>query len=255
MEKFEITRIISGNRKMEFFPVSEEVPFTIEINGKELSTLLCSPYDLENLVAGFLFTSGLINDISALRNIVIDRQQWKAIVEIDPDGFPEDMVFKRIYTSGCGKGVVFHNPMDLMDHRILEYGFTVNSGEITGLMNVFLNNSEEHKLTRGVHSSAIAADEKIIVFRDDIGRHNSVDKIIGDALSRRIKFDDKMVLTSGRISSEIISKALRCGFPVLISAGAPTDQAVKLARSINLTLIGLARGKAMNIYTGEQRII
>lgn len=254
MENFDITRIISGDRKRELFPVSEEVPFTIEVNGKELSTLLCSPSDLEDLVAGFLFTSGLIDDIASLKDIIIDRQQWKASVQVDPDGFPEDMVFKRIYTSGCGKGVIFHNPMDLMEHRVLDDGFTIGSEQIISMMKFFLNISEEHRLTRGVHSSAAATSIEIINFRDDIGRHNSVDKIIGDALKKNISLEDKMILTSGRISSEIISKALRCGFPVLISAGAPTDQAVKLAKSINLTLIGLARGRAMNIYTGEQRI-
>ncbi len=255
MEYFDIKKIHAGKITDETIPVSEEVPLTIEINGKELSTLLCSPIDLENLITGFLYTSGFFNDISSIKNIIIDRQQWKANVEMDSPELPEDFAFKRIYTSGCGKGIVFHNPLDIMNQETIEDNYRVKSSSIEKLIRSFLGGSEEHKKTRGVHSSAIATEEEILLFKDDIGRHNSVDKVIGEALSRNISLEEKMILTSGRLSSEIISKILMCKCPVLVAASAPTNQAVKLAKSINLTLVGLARGKFMIVYSGEQRIV
>ena len=91
--------------------------------------------------------------------------------------------------------------------------------------------------------------------KDDLGRHNALDKGIGEGLMKKVDFGDKLLLTSGRISSEIVSKVLRCRLPILASAGAPTNQAVKLSRDANLTLLGFVRGKRMNVYSGEGRII
>ncbi|MBM4272750.1 MAG: hypothetical protein FJ139_11440 [Deltaproteobacteria bacterium] len=115
--------------------------------------------------------------------------------------------------------------------------------------------SLEHKETRGVHSSALADGNEILIFRDDIGRHNAIDKVIGEALCRGFELEDKLILTSGRISSEILSKALRCRIPVIVAAGAPTNQAVKMAKNVNLTVAGLARGNIMCIFSGEERIV
>ncbi len=255
MENFDISIIHSDEEEKLSHPVSEEVPLTIEVNGKELATLLCSPVDLEDMVTGFLYTSGFLHGPSSIKSMVINQEQWKASVVMDADGLPEDLVFKRIYTSGCGKGVIFHNPFDLMQQNELKDDITVHSNKIEKLMKSFLKRSEEHTKTRGVHSSALATEDEMIIFRDDIGRHNATDKIIGQSIVSNTQFSDKMILTSGRISSEIISKVLRCRCPVFVGAGAPTNQAVKLARSINLTLIGLARGKSMYIYSGEQRVV
>ena len=92
-------------------------------------------------------------------------------------------------------------------------------------------------------------------FRDDIGRHNALDKVVGEALAKGLDFSDKMVLTTGRVSSEILSKVVRCRLPVVIALGAPTNQAVKFARMVNLTLVGQIRGSRMNVYSGEARLL
>jgi len=255
MESFDITLIKGGERDKAFHPVSEEIPLTIEINGNELATLLCSPADLKELVYGFLYTSGFIGDASDVKTLVIDQDRWKAAVEIAESGMSEKMLFKRIYTSGCGKGVIFHNPLDVMQRTRIPDGFSVNNQRITGLMKMFQTASSEHKETRGVHSSALADADDVLFFKDDIGRHNAMDKVIGEALYRRIDFSDKMILTSGRISSEILSKVLRCRIPIIVAAGAPTNQAVKFARNVNLTVVGLARGNTMFIFSGDERIV
>jgi len=254
MESFEITTVDSGIRERKIVPISEEVPLTITVNGRELATLLCSPEYLRNLATGFLYTNGLIREASSLKSLTVDRDRWNVTVDIEGEGLDEEFVFKRIYTSGCGKGVIFHNPLDLINRKRLENDMRVNSTDITALMKTFQKRSEEHQRTRGVHSGALATPEEILIFRDDIGRHNALDKVIGEALYRHTGFPDKILLTSGRISSEILSKVLRCQMPLIVAAGAPTNQAVKLARQANLTLVGRVRGNRMNVYSGEERI-
>lgn len=255
MESFVIIQFQDGKREQTTHPVSEEVPLTIDLNGRELATLLCSPTYIRNLVTGFLYTSGLLQRIVSIRSLTVDRERWKVEVEMQQDGLGEDMVFKRVYTSGCGKGVLFHNPMDLVGWYRLDDDFRINEKDIFNLMQTFQTQSQEHRLTRGVHSAALVSTDEIMIFRDDIGRHNAIDKVVGEALYRGTGFSNRILLTSGRISSEILSKALRCRMPVIAAAGAPTNQAVKIARQMNITLLGRVRGSRMNLYSGEERIL
>jgi FdhD protein len=255
LESFIIKFINRGIVEEKTDWITEEVPLTIEVNGKELATLLCSPQDLKTLVVGFLYTSGFIEEASAIQSVTVDQDRWKAYVDASVNFSPE-VLFKRIYTSGCGKGIIFHNPMDLMQRIRIPDGFVTEGEKISERMRKFLTSSAEYRQTGGVHSCALVGGEaEGMVVKDDIGRHNALDKVIGEGLQKKIDFTSHMILTSGRISSEILSKVLRCGIPVLVSAGAPTNQAVKLAREANLTLIGFARGKRMSVYSGEQRII
>jgi FdhD protein len=254
MEEFEIVKISKGERETIKAAVTEEVPLTIEVNGDETATMLCSPEDLKDMVIGFLLTSGFIKGISSLRGLTIDRDLWKASAEVDPEGMQSVMFRKRIYTSGCGKGIIFHDPIDLIHRSALPGGFSIAAGRITELMRAFMRHSTEYRQTGGVHSAALADDTGLVVFRDDLGRHNAIDKVIGAALTAGIGFADKVMLTSGRISSEIVWKLIRCGIPVLASAKAPTDQAVRIARDGHLTTVGFARVSRMNIYSGTERI-
>ncbi len=255
MEKFEI-KVIKGKEKLSTTDwVTEEIPLTIYLNSKELVTLQASPFDLEELVIGFLFTSGFIKEKSEIKNITIDPERWRAGVELDGQNSAENLAFKRLYTSGCGKGVIYYNPIDMLQRTKLTSGFYISSDRIITLMKEFQKKSEEFKSTGGVHSAGLCDQEKIIIFKDDIGRHNAIDKVIGSAISKGLSFADKIFLTSGRLSSEILLKVNKCRSPVIASSSAPTNQAVKLARELNTTLIGFVRGGRMNIYSGEERIV
>ncbi len=252
MERFDTVQITDGIRTRTVESITEEIPLTIETANGELATLLASPSDLKNLITGFLYTSGVIRDVADIRSLVIDNERFRAVVELDSP--EEELPFHRVYTSGCGKGVIFHNPMDVLNKSPLDDGFTVSGHRLFELMAGFLKGSEEHKSTRGVHSAALASNEAILVFRDDIGRHNAIDKIIGEALSQGWALTDKMILTTGRVSSEILSKLLRCRIPLITAAGSPTNQAVKLARVAHLTLAKLAKG-GITAFSADARIV
>jgi FdhD protein len=254
METFEITRITPDGVETMLDPVTEEVPFTIEVNGREIATLLASPTDLEDLVRGFLFTTGLL-DAAAVPGITIDRERWKADVTVSGEGIGPDLAFKRIYTSGCGRGVVFSTSLDLINRAPLPPGPTVLSGAVMALMKELMTGSQEHRVTGGVHSAALADSGGLRIFTEDIGRHNALDKAVGRARAGGMALSEMMLLTSGRISSEIVGKVLVCRIPVIVSPAAPTNRAVRLARETGLTLIGHVRGTRMNIYSGHERIV
>jgi len=121
-------------------------------------------------------------------------------------------------------------------------------------MRDFNKRSELFLNTGGVHSVALGTDEGILLFHEDVGRHNAMDKTIGEASLKNIELFDKTVLTSGRVSSEMLIKAAKGQIPVIVSRSAPTDLAVELANNLGITIIGFARGQRMNIYSNPGRV-
>jgi FdhD protein len=254
METFRIATVTRDGRQIRDDRVTEEIPLTIDVNDREIATLLASPTDIEELVVGFLFTTGLVPNVSAVASVSVDDRLWKAVVRVTDEGIGDELAFKRVYTSGCGRGIIYATTLDLINRIKLPLGFSIESARLFELVRGLLTGSEEHVATGGVHSAALADEAGIVVFRDDIGRHNAVDKVVGWALKNGVALADTLLLTSGRISSEILGKALRCRIPMIVSPGAPTNQAVRLAREGNLTLIAHARGGRMNIYSGSERV-
>lgn len=254
-ESFEITKIKENKRQTVEDMVVREIPLTLIIDDTELVTLLCCPNDLEDLVTGFLFTSGIIRGCEDIKNVVINNQQWIANVALAGPKLQKDLVFKRLYTSGCGKGTLFYSPADIANRRKISSDIKVETTVINNLTAEFQKRSSLYLKTGGVHSAAFAEDSSIRIFKEDIGRHNAIDKVIGRNLTDKKDFKNSIMITSGRISSEVLLKIQKCGIPIIVSKSAPTDQAVKLARDMDVTLIGFARGTRMNIYSREERII
>ena len=228
------------------------MPLTLNIGDKELVTLLCMPSDLRDLAVGFLFTSGLIKKIQDIKKIVINLEQWVAYIDLAAADI--EMVFKRLYTSGCGRGTLFYSASDLINRVKNVSNFKVEAVKINSLMTDFQKRSEIYLKTGGVHSAALADKEEILIFKEDIGRHNAIDKVIGQRLNEGGAFENTIMITSGRISSEVLLKTQKCKIPIVISRSAPTNQAIKLAKDMGITLVGFARGSRLNIYSAEERI-
>lgn len=252
MEAFKIIKIKAGKKEVMEDLVVEEIPFTLNIGDKELVTLLCMPSDIEDLVAGFLFTSGLIRKIEDIRKIVINYEQWVAYIDLVV--VDTEIVFKRLYTSGCGRGTLFYSATDIINRAKNISDFKIEAIKINSLMAEFQKNSEVYLRTGGAHSAALADNRGILIFKEDIGRHNAIDKVIGQRLREGGSFENKIMITSGRISSEVLLKAQKCRIPVVVSKSAPTNQAIKLAKDMGVTLVGFARGNRLNIYNAEERI-
>jgi FdhD protein len=160
---------------------------------------------------------------------------------------------KRILTSGCGGGVTFD---DLSGSRPpLQSDLRISTGQVSQLMRQLNESAALYRASRGVHTSALASPEQLLVLAEDVGRHNTLDKIRGACLLGDIPTRDRILISSGRISSEMITKARKMEAPIVMSRTSPTVTSIRLAQSWNMTLIGYVRGRQMRIYTGAERII
>jgi len=255
-KELDIVRISSETIDTKKDLVIREIPFSILVNGKEIVTLLCSPDKLNYLAVGFLLSEGLIKSASIIKSITIGKDGNYADVELDENlQIPQGFFQKRIISSGCGRGAYFYNPDDIKDCNPVASDIRLSYNLIFDLMKEFQEKSDLFKKTGGIHSSALCNQNKIEIFAEDIGRHNTVDKIFGECLLNHVSTENKIILTSGRISSEILVKIIKRKIPVIISRAAPTDLAVGLAEKMGVTVIGFVRGKRMNIYTHKFRIV
>lgn len=256
VEKIPVLRLSGESSSKIEDVVAREFPLTIILNNRELVTLLCSPKDLGYLAIGFLFSEGLIGNRAEIKKIMVDDQRGVARVETEGDDvLADELVFKRFITSGCGRGASFYSAADVQDQARIESQTKISTNEVRTLMSEFIRYSEVFKTTGGVHSAALCDNKSILVFNEDIGRHNAIDKIFGQCVLEDIPADERIIITSGRISSEILLKVAKRNLPILISKSAPTDLGVKLANDLGITLLGFVRGKRMNAYTNDWRIV
>jgi len=254
-EEYEVVRFRDGRAEESTSPVATEVAFTIEANGKEIATLLCTPADLEEFCLGFLFTSGVIQGREDVRSCRCDTERWVGHVEVSrlPD---LELLGKRILTPGCGKGIVFASAVEMASRLPLRSDLRVGASAVLEGMHALEAGSDLHRRTGGVHSAALAEPTGgLIRIIDDIGRHNAVDKVIGDALRRDIGLRGTILVCSGRVSSEILHKTKRGDIPVVVSRCAPTHQSVLRARAMGITLVGFARGRNFTVYSHPERVI
>lgn len=232
-----------------------EYPFTIHVNEEEMVTLLCSPKDLSYLALGYLLSEGVIKEKSDIASVEIDEEKGTAYVKLSGD--MRDIEYfsgERRRTKGCSGGMVFNHKYDSEQLTPLTNKLKINYSKVLSLIGEFASKSELFQDTGGVHGAALSDGEKILIFNEDVGRHNALDKVIGEAFSKGLSFEDKIILTSGRISSEMLVKTARRNVSIIVSRSAPMDLALKIGEGINMTVIGFARGQRMNVYSGNERI-
>ena len=255
VERFPILRVTREGKKDIEDIVTQELPLTIILNHRELVTLLCSPAELEFLAIGFLFSEGLIKSKEEIKKIIIDDQKGIARVETEEGKEPaNEFLFKRLITSGCGRGASFYSDADVQGLVKIKSQIGISAVGIFALVKEFQHRSQIYRATGGVHSAALCDTRSILLFSEDIGRHNAIDKIFGECLLRDISTNDRIIITSGRISSEILLKVAKRDIPILISKSAPTNLGVKLAKDLGVTVIGFVRGERMNVYTHGWRV-
>jgi len=234
--------------------IVREMPLTINLNGEEVVTILTSSNIYEAMAIGFLISEGLLETINQVESIIVDVNANTVCVFTTKKKskiIPE----KRMVPSGCGMGTVFYHAIDSLNPLPDTNIPMISSDIIHDLMSDLYNISDTYKVSRGVHNTAIADANGILIFQDDIGRHNAVDTLFGIAMIDDLLLNDKILLTTGRITSEIVLKIARMGVPVLISKKSATSLAVELAIKFNITLIGRARVTSFMIYSCPQRVI
>jgi len=229
--------------------IALEKRLRISINGKEALSLYCTPLMIRELVVGMFMTEDIIKGEWCAERMTINYDD-EVTVDIPAEG--EASLNGAVITSGCVGGLAFpkrKQPVKLQD------SFTLSARSVKALFRRFQNTSELYKLTGCVHSAALSDGDKILCHAEDIGRHNAVDKVIGQAILDNVPFEGTIMLASGRLSSEIVSKCSRWSIPIVASRTSPTSLAVNIAEENGVTVIGFIRGDRLNVYSHPQRII
>ncbi|MGH4117592.1 formate dehydrogenase accessory sulfurtransferase FdhD [Clostridium sp.] len=248
-----IKRIKNGLQEDTLDLIIEEVPLDIFVNHEFYATLMCTPIELVELAVGFLFSEGVISSIGSI--ISTEEVYENRVCIILDHEINVDKSSARAITSGCGNGSIHVISLEECSIKFIDSNCKFSSVEILRLMSEFNNKSELFKQTGGVHSCCLCTENSILLFCEDIGRHNALDKALGKALIKNIDFSDIIVMTTGRISSDIVVKVAKAGIQIIVSHSAPTSLALSIAKDANITVIGFARGIRMNIYCNEHRII
>lgn len=236
--------------------VIKEQPVTLYLNRREMVTLLCAGHHLDELAVGFFHGEGFLKSRADLQDVQVDGSTGKVEVTVSGDpSFVDNLWQKRTVTSGCGKGSLFYYSVDALLSKPVTSSLTFSPQQVRERVEDLNHLSETYRRTHGVHNTALGSPDEIVLFRDDIGRHNAVDMIVGHAFLHDIALHDMLLITTGRLTSEILIKAAKVGIPVLISRNTATSLAVELATSLHITLIGYARAGKFTVYSGNQRIV
>ncbi len=235
--------------------VIAEARIELVVNDNELRlAMLCLPKQLPELAVGFLRGEGALASRDELDSVDIDPSGRSILVRgrFDPDAL--DAIRRRwTWGTGCGGGGTSAQ-LNPQAYQPLTLGLTVDAEDIVALVRKFQGTMDLWKNTGGVHACALASAAELAIIAEDIGRHNAFDKVVGRAVLDELDTSDKLMLTTGRLSAEMVSKAVAARVPIVVGRGAVTALAIDLARKFGLTLVGFARAERFNVYTHFQRI-
>lgn len=257
-------------------PVIAETPWVLYVDRQELLTTMCTPTRVHCMALGFLRNEGLIASLEDVWQLRVFTAEDRVYTYFPDAGLDAELTMRtceeavgsidvrlrrplpprreqRILTSGCGGGVTFD---DLAGERApLDSSLRIAARTIFELMRAMNMAANLYSRSRGVHTSSLfSADGRLIVLAEDVGRHNTLDKIRGECLLRKLPTQDHILITSGRISTEMIGKAYKMGVPIVASRTSPTVTSVRLARAWGITLIGYVRSQHLRVYAGAERL-
>lgn len=236
-------------------PVVVEKPMTIFLNRQEIVTSMTLGDWPECLAVGFLRNQNMLADDDVITAIDVDQDLGVVVVRTERETDYEAKLEKKIRTSGCAQGTVFGDIMERFDDIKLNPDARIKTSAMMALTKA-INTAPSLYLTAGaIHGCVLADGASPLVYMEDVGRHNAVDKIAGWMFLNQEQGMDKVFYTTGRLTSEMVIKTVQMQIPILISRSGFTESGVDLARQAGLTLIGRARGKRFTVLSGAERII
>ena len=234
-------------------PLASEYPVELTANGTRIAVFLCTPDHLDDLAAGNLFTRGILTDPGEIRtlgacpDLRIIALTTKTALGEDTQGL------SRVIASGCGSGLEFLP--EFKDLPPLPRGFMIELAVLKRWARSMFEAAVLYRETGGMHCACLATEDGRLSVREDVGRHNAVDKVIGRGFLDRRDFPRCCLLTSGRIAADMILKASTAGIPVVVSRSIPTTTAYEIAKIRGITVIGRIESKDPVLYTRPERII
>ena len=236
-------------------PVVAEKAVTLFLNNQEIVTAMTVGDYLEELAVGFLFNQNMISQEDKIEAIDYDEELSVIVVRTDSKTNFEEKLQSKIRTSGCAQGTIYGDMVDKFDSIKLSKNSTISKSQIINLSKNINTTPSLYLKAGAIHGCVLANGDEPLIYMEDIGRHNAVDKISGVMFQNNITAADKVFYTTGRLTSEMVLKTVIMGLPILISRSGFTEAGVSLARKAGLTLIGRARGSRFVALSGEERII
>jgi FdhD protein len=232
--------------------VVREFPLQLIVNKREIATLIASPHDLRFLVAGFLRLQGFVQSLDDFKMFSVCEEFGTANILIKGE-LPERL--KPVLTSGCGTGISFSMP-DVAMHTSFgqRVGTLVTPAQIFSIMDELAQRADSYRTHGGIHSAAIGRNGSLLLYAEDIGRHNTLDRIAGEALFKSIDLRDTVLMTSGRVSTELVAKSALLGVRLIASRTSPTDMAITLCERNNICLVGYVKSSKFNVYCHPEQI-
>ena len=257
-EQVEIIKVIAGERSQLLDDVAVEEPLQITIDGVPIAVVMRTVGDDADLVAGFLVTEGIITTLDAISRIDLEQKKNHALVFIKDDvELDLSSLQRNLYSASscgiCGKASideVFQKAAELKDE------LSVRVDDLLQAPDKLREAQETFETTGGLHAAGLFSyDGNLLVLKEDVGRHNAIDKVIGAAMKNGHDFSQSFLQLSGRVSFEVVQKALMAGIPMVAAISAPTSLAVSFAEESQMTLVAFMRGQKFNIYSHSNRVI
>lgn len=229
--------------------VIEETSLCLQVNGASWFRLMCSPIHQEELAVGFLYAEGIIEGLDEIKDVYLNLAEscvevWLASEVVLPkDGSR---------TTGCGGGMTFADEDAGLEPVVSN--LRVDPDRLMATFNTLQTADSLYAQARGVHSAGLGTQDEILVRREDVGRHNALDKLAGHSILYGVETAGRILYSSGRISSEMLRKGVRMGCPLIASRTSPTSLSVAAAEALGVTLIGYARRGSMRVYTHAERL-
>ena len=259
-EFVEIVKLRGGDAEEVLDLVAVEEPLQITVDGVPIAVVMRTVGDDADLVMGFLMTEGIIGDVGAVRRIDLEQKKNHALVFLEDDVVVDLARLQRnLYSASscgiCGKASIDEVFLQIKEPEDTGGKFFINRELLTNAPNQLKESQDVFEQTGGLHAAGLFnGDGELLIIREDVGRHNAIDKVVGQALTSGVDLRGVALQLSGRVSFEVVQKALMVGIPLVSAISAPTSLAIDFAKRGNLTLVGFMRGERMNVYSGVDRI-
>lgn len=235
--------------------VVAERPLTLFLNAREIVTMMTIGDHPDLLAIGYLLNQNMLRHDDEITGVEYDDEIQTVVVRTERQTDYEDKLKKKVQTSGCAQGTVFGDLMEEFDKIALSKTARIKTSWLYALTKKINTEPSLYLKAGAIHGCVLCAEDRPLIYMEDVGRHNAVDKIAGYMLRHRVPADDKIFYTTGRLTSEMVIKTVKMRIPILVSRSGFTAWGVELARRAGLTLIGRARGKRFVALSGEDRVV
>ncbi len=232
-----------------------ERPLTLFLNGREIVTMMSIGDHVESLAVGYLLNQAMLKPGDVVTGIEFDEDLGAIVVRTDTQTDFEDKLKKKTLTSGCAQGTAFGDLMERLDGIALDPSARIRTSWLASLSRQINLQPSLYLAAGAIHGCVLCEEDRPLIYMEDVGRHNAIDKIAGYMHLKGIGARGKIFYTTGRLTSEMVIKAWRMGLPILVSRSGFTAWGVELARKANMTLIGRAKGRRFLVLSGEERLI